>query len=63
MLQAQRHERLLEAVNRKGIVTTEELMRTLGISIATLRRDINQLSDMGLIEKVRGGAKALSNRT
>jgi len=63
MLRAQRQERILQALARKGIATTEELMLAAGISSATVRRDINQLASMGLIEKVRGGARSLNPRT
>ncbi|MBQ4176666.1 MAG: DeoR/GlpR transcriptional regulator [Lachnospiraceae bacterium] len=63
MLRAERQDRLIRFVSEKGIATVEELIRAAGSSEATIRRDINELSTRGLLEKVRGGAKAVTSQT
>ena len=60
MLQAERQDRLIRLVNEKGIVTVEDLIREIGTSEATLRRDINELSSRGVLEKIRGGVRSVS---
>lgn len=53
-----RFQIILDAVATRGLVTVQELMQELGASSATIRRDINELSDQGHIKKVHGGAEA-----
>lgn len=59
MLRAERHQSILDLVAQKGIVAIEDLMEETGCSKATARRDINELAEQSLLEKIRGGAKAL----
>lgn len=63
MLRAERQKMLIDLINKKGIATIEELVEGVSSSIATVRRDINDLAGENLIEKVRGGAKAISAST
>ncbi len=51
-----RRGQMAEFINREGAVKNEVLMKTFGISIETLRRDLSYLEQQGLIEKVYGGA-------
>lgn len=60
MLRAERQKRLVEIINEKGIVTIEELVEKANSSIATIRRDINDMDQNHLIEKIRGGARAIT---
>ncbi len=60
MLRAERQDRLIRLVDEKGIATIEDMVRELGASEATLRRDINELSSRRMLEKVRGGARSVS---
>ena len=62
MLTEQRHQRILNEVNEKKSVTLGELCGLLGASESTVRRDLNALSDRGLLVKVHGGAIALSDQ-
>lgn len=59
MLTAERHERILSILERKGSVTTAELMHGLDASESTIRRDITALAKEGRLQKVHGGAVAL----
>ena len=55
-LARQRQERILEQIRRDGGVRVSELVDTLGVSDMTVRRDIAQLADRGLVARVHGGA-------
>jgi DeoR/GlpR family transcriptional regulator of sugar metabolism len=51
-----RQERIAEIVSEHGRATVEMLAETLGASRETVRRDLTQLSEQGVIRKVHGGA-------
>lgn len=61
MLRAERHQAIVDLVNKQGIVAIEDLMDALGSSKATARRDINELAEQNLLLKIRGGAKAIAD--
>jgi DeoR/GlpR family transcriptional regulator of sugar metabolism len=56
MLTAERHARILEALARDGRVVTAELTAVLGVSLDTVRRDLDDLEAAGSLRRVRGGA-------
>ncbi|MEV0973395.1 DeoR/GlpR family DNA-binding transcription regulator [Microtetraspora glauca] len=56
MLAQLRQQAILERVRRTGGVRVAELVRDLGVSDMTIRRDLEALADRGLVEKVHGGA-------
>ncbi|MCT9933817.1 DeoR/GlpR family DNA-binding transcription regulator [Planotetraspora sp. A-T 1434] len=58
MLAQQRQQAILERIRRTGGVRVAELVRDLGVSDMTIRRDLEVLADRGLVEKVHGGATA-----
>ncbi|ETK31288.1 DeoR/GlpR family DNA-binding transcription regulator [Microbispora sp. ATCC PTA-5024] len=58
MLAQQRQQAILERVRRTGGVRVAELVRDLGVSDMTIRRDLEVLAERGLVEKVHGGATA-----
>ncbi len=59
MLARQRQARILERVREDGAVRVADLVRELGVSDMTVRRDLEILDDRGLLEKVHGGATVL----
>ncbi len=59
VLARQRQAYILERVREDGGVRVSDLVRELGVSDMTIRRDLELLADRGLIEKVHGGATAL----
>jgi len=59
MLARQRQARILERVREDGAVRVADLVRELGVSDMTVRRDLERLDDRGLVEKVHGGATAV----
>ena len=60
MLARQRQALILERVRASGAVRVVELARELDVSDMTVRRDLEVLHEQGLLEKVHGGATALS---
>jgi DeoR/GlpR family transcriptional regulator of sugar metabolism len=58
-LARQRQTQILERVREQGAVRVADLVRALGVSDMTVRRDLEVLHDRGLIEKVHGGAAAI----
>ena len=57
MLKAERQDRIVEMCRVRGTVSVHEIATTLGVSDMTVRRDLEELSDEGRIERLRGGAK------
>ncbi|MGI8948195.1 MAG: DeoR/GlpR family DNA-binding transcription regulator [Ornithinimicrobium sp.] len=55
-LARQRQREILDQVRRDGGVRVTELVDVLGVSDMTIRRDIAQLADRGLLIRVHGGA-------
>ena len=60
MLAPQRHILILERLRADGAVRVAELMRDLGVSDMTVRRDLEALESQGHLVKVHGGATLLS---
>ena len=56
MLSAERRNRIIAAVRSRGAISIVELSDALGVSVSTLRRDIDLLDRAGLLERTRGGA-------
>jgi Transcriptional regulators of sugar metabolism len=59
VLARQRQTLILERVREQGAVRVADLVRALGVSDMTVRRDLELLQERGLIEKVHGGAAAI----
>ncbi|ABR73616.1 transcriptional regulator [Actinobacillus succinogenes] len=55
-----RHKQLLSLLDEKTVLSTTEIIRLLGVSPATARRDINKLNSLGKLVKVRNGAEKIS---
>lgn len=56
MLATQRHAQILAELERAGSVRVSDLVRLLGVSDMTVRRDLDMLQRHGLVKKVHGGA-------
>jgi DeoR/GlpR family transcriptional regulator of sugar metabolism len=59
MLAQQRQAAILSVVRRTGGVKVSDLVAEFGVSDMTIRRDLEVLSERGLLAKVHGGATAL----
>lgn len=61
MLAEQRQAHIVGLIHRDGAVRVSELVRDLGVSDMTIRRDLGVLAEAGLIEKVHGGATLVAD--
>jgi DeoR/GlpR family transcriptional regulator of sugar metabolism len=61
MLQARRHELILLTLRTEGSATIGGLAESLGVSLATIRRDLVQLDEEGLLKRVYGGAASIED--
>lgn len=57
-----RRERVRQIVGSRGIVRIEDLRGELGVSLATVRRDLDELESAGKLRRVHGGAMAVDER-
>ena len=58
----ERHRQIAEAVWRVGRLSVTELAELTGTSEMTVRRDLEVLSERGVLERYRGGARSLALR-
>src|SRR5437660_6359094 len=63
MLTAERRQAILVRVERDGRVVASELVTSLGVSEDTVRRDLRELAEQGLLQRVHGGALASAPAT
>lgn len=56
MLPIQRRQRIASFLQQHGAVSLQQLTEALHVSMSTLRRDLDQLAEEGLIERTHGGA-------
>lgn len=56
LLENERHDAILDALQSRASVRTEELAAELGVSGMTVRRDLRALEERGLLRRVHGGA-------
>ncbi|PKQ22566.1 MAG: alkaline phosphatase [Actinobacteria bacterium HGW-Actinobacteria-5] len=61
MTQQDRLNRVLELVAERGSLSIGDVSEALGVSPATVRRDLNQLADQQLVVRTHGGASVLSS--
>jgi DeoR/GlpR family transcriptional regulator of sugar metabolism len=60
VLARQRHTYILDRLRADGAVRVADLVRELGVSDMTIRRDLEALHDQRLLEKVHGGATTIA---
>ena len=54
---------LLDTVRARGSVTVEQLADMLGVTLQTVRRDVQRLADDGLLARFHGGVRVPSSTT
>ncbi|HAH63592.1 MAG TPA: DeoR/GlpR transcriptional regulator [Treponema sp.] len=55
-MEIEREQYILNQIQAAGTVQVEELAQELGVSLMTIRRDLSNLKEKGLIERCHGGA-------
>src|SRR3974377_406159 len=61
-LAPQRWDNLRALIRDRGVLRVEDLCGQLGVSPATVRRDLDQLERSGAIRRVHGGAVSVESR-
>lgn len=61
MNETHRHRQLIALLDERKVLSTAEIIDFLQISPATARRDINKLSQLGKLRKVRNGAESIKH--
>ncbi len=56
MNQAQRHENIVAMISQRGFMSIDELVEQCAVTPQTIRRDLNQLAEAGVISRYHGGA-------
>ena len=59
---AERHARILEFLSRHGAASIHAIAAEIAVSPSTVRRDLDELTETGYLERSHGGA-ALRSRT
>jgi len=52
----ERHNRIIENLNKNGIVRVSQLSKELGTTVVTIRHDLDILEQEGLLMRIQGGA-------
>ncbi|RLM25173.1 transcriptional regulator [Brenneria alni] len=60
MTESQRHNAIIDFLQRQRQLTVADLIAHFDVSPATARRDINKLDESGKLRKVRNGAEAVN---
>ncbi len=58
---APRQQSILERAREQGYVSIDELAQAFAVTPQTIRRDINQLADQGLLRRTHGGAASVGS--
>ncbi|MGP4842699.1 DeoR/GlpR family transcriptional regulator [Marinobacter sp. 1Y8] len=56
MAQKNRHDLIIELIQKNGFVTTEQLVDHFQVTPQTIRRDLNQLAEQSRVRRHHGGA-------
>ena len=59
MIKQKRYEKILEIVNELRVVSIDDFCAKLGVSKATVRRDLIYLDDNNLLKRTHGGAVSM----
>ena len=62
MLIAERHTRLKEMLSRRGMCDLETLAAELNVSQSTVRRDVEQMEQSGIVRRTHGGVIWVGDR-
>lgn len=59
MLTEERHQAILRLLDQQLVVKSQDLIGLLNASESTIRRDLQELEDAKLLERIHGGAKRI----
>jgi DeoR family transcriptional regulator, glycerol-3-phosphate regulon repressor len=55
-----RHQHIVSLIHQRGYASNDDLARQLGVTVQTIRRDVNLLAEEGLVTRHHGGAGLVS---
>ena len=61
MLTEERKQKILQLLNQETIVKSQRLVQLLQASESTIRRDLKELEEEGLLQRIHGGARINQN--
>ena len=61
MLKEKRQDLIAEMVNDKDLIEVSDLTMILDVTEMTIRRDLKELEEKGLLKRVHGGAKKIKS--
>ena len=61
MYSAQRRQEILKLIQQDGQVSVDDLAAEFAVSPSTIRRDLNELHRLGIVQRTYGGALASAN--
>lgn len=61
MLKSERHKYILSKIEAEGKVLVNDLTKELEVTEDTIRKDLQELAKLGLVQRVHGGALRLDN--
>jgi len=56
MMASERHEKIMIMLRQKGFVKLQELRKSLNVSEVTIRKDLDDLQELGHLQRCHGGA-------
>lgn len=56
MFAQNRHNKIIEKLQKNGAVTTKNLIKEFNVSVETIRRDLLYMEQQGMLKRVHGGA-------
>ena len=63
MQKPERKQEILRILKQQGYTTVEQLCKLIYASASSVRRDLNELAERGLIQRSHGGAELAANNT
>lgn len=60
MLPVPRRQKLIKLLEFEGFLPVTKIQSSLGISLATVYRDLKELENEGLVERINGGARLIT---
>nr|WP_318539886.1 DeoR/GlpR family DNA-binding transcription regulator [Terribacillus saccharophilus] len=61
MLKRERLLKIVDIVNKQGIITVNDIIHELNVSDMTIRRDLDELDKAGKLVRIHGGAQSITH--
>ena len=58
MKKSERLEEITRLVNQKGTIRVSDIVKLLNVTDMTVRRDLVELEEQGVLTKIHGGARS-----